>query len=143
MKQWVCTTAGVIGSVLASFVGGWDNGLITLLFFMATDYLTGLIVAGFFQQSTKTKGGGLSSLAGWKGLCRKCVTFLFVIIAHRLDLMIDTTYIRDAVIIGFCANELISITENAGLMGIPLPEPIKKAIDILKKKGEDKNDKRN
>lgn len=143
MKQWVCTTAGVIGSILASFVGGWDNALITLIFFMATDYLTGLIVAGVFQKSTKTSGGGLESRVGWKGLCRKCVTFLFVIIAHRLDLMIDTTYIRDAVIIGFCANELISITENAGLMGIPLPEPIKKAIDILKKKGEDKNDKRN
>ena len=51
-------------------------------------------------------------------------------------LLIGTTYIRDAVIIGFCVNELISITENCGLMGVPLPTPIQKAIDILKSKEE-------
>jgi toxin secretion/phage lysis holin len=62
------------------------------------------------------------------------MTLLFVLIAFRLDLAIGTNYIRDAVIIGFMANELISIVENAGLMGLPLPAVLTKAIDVLKKK---------
>ena len=68
------------------------------------------------------------------------MTLLFVLIAYRLDLAIGVDYIRDAVIIGFIANELISIVENAGLMGIPLPAVIKNAIDILKRKGEVENE---
>ena len=61
---------------------------------------------------------------------------LFVLIAHQLDVVIGVAYIRDAVIIGFIANELISIVENAGLMGVPLPGVVKKAIDILTAKRE-------
>ncbi|MDY5861968.1 phage holin family protein, partial [Agathobacter sp.] len=56
---------------------------------------------------------------------------------YRLDLLIGSNYIRDAVIIAFCANELISIVENCGLMGLPLPKIIIKAIDVLKNKGKD------
>ena len=70
----------------------------------------------------------------WKGLCRKGVTLLFVLIAYRLDLALGVNYIRNAVIIGFMANELISITENAGLMGIPLPTVIQNAIEVLTRK---------
>lgn len=64
------------------------------------------------------------------------MTLLFVMIAYRLDLLIGTDYIRDAVVIGFCANELISIVENAGLMGLPLPKVIIKALDVLRDKAE-------
>ena len=70
---------------------------------------------------------------------KKGMTLLFVLIAYRLDLAIGTSYIRDAVIIGFMANELISIVENAGLMGLPLPAIINKAIDVLQNKGKDDN----
>lgn len=69
-------------------------------------------------------------------LCRKCMTLIFVLVAYRLDLVIGTNYIRDAVIIAFIANETISLVENAGLMGLPLPAVITKAIDILQKKTE-------
>jgi toxin secretion/phage lysis holin len=103
---------------------------------MVVDYITGLIVAGVFKNSTKTESGALESRAGWKGLCRKGVTLLIVLVSYRLDILIGTSYIRDAVIIGFCANEAISIIENAGLMGIPLPDVISKAIDLLTKKSE-------
>lgn len=61
------------------------------------------------------------------------MTLVFVLVAYRLDLVIGTSYIRDAVIIAFIANETISLVENAGLMGLPLPEVISKAIDILQK----------
>ena len=103
---------------------------------MCIDYLSGLIVAGVFHTSRKTDSGTLESRAGWKGLCRKGMILLIVLIAYRLDLAIGTSYIRDAVIIGFIANELISIVENAGLMGVPMPGVITKAIDVLTKKAE-------
>lgn len=61
---------------------------------------------------------------------------IFVLIAYRLDIMIGTDYIRNAVIIAFITNEVISIIENAGLMGVPVPDVIKKGIDILQKKGD-------
>ena len=127
---------GVMGSIVASWFGGWDTGLATLVVFMGIDYVSGIIVAGVFHKSRKTENGALEAGIGWKGLCRKGMTLLFVLIAYRLDLAIGTTYIRDAVVIGFIANELISITENAGLMGIPLPGIIIKAIEVLSKKAE-------
>lgn len=136
MKQSICSVLGLIGSAVASVIGGWDAGVTTLVIFMAIDYLSGLIVAGIFHTSNKTDTGALESKAGWKGLCRKGMTLLFVLIAHRLDLVLGLDYIRNAVIIAFIANELISLVENAGLMGVPLPVVITKAIDILQKKTE-------
>lgn len=132
----ICSTLGVIGSAIAAAFGGWDAGLATLVIFMSLDYLSGLVVAGIFHRSSKTETGSLESKAGWKGLCRKYMTLLFVLVAYRLDLIIGTNYIRDAVIIAFIANELISLVENAGLMGVPMPDIITKAIDILQKKTE-------
>lgn len=141
MKEGLCTGIGVVGGFIASLFGGWDAALITLLMFMVIDYISGLIVAGVFHNSNKTETGTLESKAGWKGLCRKCMTLLFVLIAYRLDLALGVTYIRDAVIIGFMANELISIVENAGLMGLPLPAVITKAIDVLTKKATESEGK--
>lgn len=136
MKSGICTAAGIVGSAIAALFGGWDEALVTLVIFMVIDYVSGLIVAGVFHASKKTESGTLESRAGWKGLCRKDVTLLFVLVAHRLDMAIGVDYIRNAVIIGFMANELISIVENAGLMGIPLPKVIQNAIDILTEKSE-------
>ena len=138
-KTAICSIIGVIGGMIASAFGGWDAALTTLVLFMVIDYISGLIVAGVFHASRKTESGILESRAGWKGLCRKGMTLLFVLIAYRLDLAIGVSYIRDTVIIGFIANELISIVENAGLMGIPLPSVITKAIDVLTKKGDELN----
>jgi toxin secretion/phage lysis holin len=136
MKEGLCTMIGVIGSGIAALFGGWDAALVTLIIFMGIDYFTGLIVAGVFHNSAKTENGALESKAGWKGLCRKGVTLLIVLVACRLDLIMGSTFIRDAVIIAFIANETISIIENAGLMGVPIPSVIVKAIDVLTKKAE-------
>ena len=142
MKKGNCLNGGLfiayVGSFIASLFGGWDAALVTLIIFMCIDYVSGLIVAGVFHKSQKSETGALESKAGWKGLCRKCMTLLFVLIAYRLDLAIGVSYIRYAVIIGFMANELISIVENAGLMGVPLPAVIQNAIDILTKKSDQK-----
>ena len=129
---------GAAGGLIAELFGGWDSDIVTLVIFMAVDYITGLIVAAVFKRSQKTDTGALSSKVGFVGLCKKGVMMLIVLIAHRLDLMIGTEYIRTATVIGFCCSELVSIIENAGLMGIPLPEVIKKAIDILKNRSDKK-----
>ena len=141
MKTSICTGIGIVGGFIASQFGGWNAALTTLIIFMCVDYISGLIVAGVFHASKKSETGALESRAGWKGLIRKCFTLLFVLVAYRLDLAIGVEYIRDTVIIGFIANELISIVENAGLMGIPLPPAITKAIDILTKKQEQEEGK--
>ena len=137
MKNTICMVTGVAGSLIASFFGGWTASLTTLLIFMGIDYITGLVVAGVFHKSPKTKTGALESRAGFKGLIRKVMVLLLVLIGHRLDMAIGATYIRDAVCIAFMVNEVISIVENAGLMGIPVPAAIINAIDILKKKHAD------
>lgn len=141
MKNAICTAVGVVGSFIASLFGGWDAALITLIIFMGIDYLTGLIVAGVFHTSPKTENGALESRAGWKGLCRKGVTLLVVLVACRLDVVIGSNFIRDAAIIAFIANETLSIIENAGLMGVPIPAVIVKAVEVLKKKAESEEKK--
>lgn len=136
MKMKLLTFIGIIGSGIASLFGGWDAALVTLIIFMGIDYVSGLIVAGVFHASSKSKTGTLESHAGWKGLCKKGVSLMVVLVACRLDLVMGSNFIRDAVVIAFIGNETISIIENAGLMGIPIPTVITKAIEVLKSKAE-------
>lgn len=136
VKAIICTVFGIIGGMIAKLFGGWTEDMVTLIIFMAVDFIMGLVVAGVFHKSTKSQTGALNSHAGWVGLCKKGAVLLFVLIAHRLDILLGSDYIRTTTIIGFIANEVISIVENAGLMGIPLPEGIIKAIEILKHKGD-------
>ena len=136
MKTEIMIGIGTVGSFVASFFGGWTTSLSTLLIFMAIDYVTGLVVAGVFHNSKKTDSGALESRAGFKGLVRKGMILLLVLVGHRLDLATGASYIRDGVCIAFIANETISIFENAGLMGIKIPGVLVNAIDVLKKKGE-------
>lgn len=138
IKQIVCGITGVVGSLIASFFGGWSTSINTLIIFMIADYLSGLIVAAVFKKSKKTETGALESGACWKGIFRKIMTLVLVAVAHRLDLLIGASYIRDAVTIAFIASEGISILENAGLMGISMPDVLMNAIDVLKDKVEKK-----
>ena len=142
MKEKLCFILGAFGAWIAGWFGGWNSAMTTLLLFMLADYLTGLIVAGVFKNSPKTATGTLQSKAGLIGLIKKCMILFMLLIACRLDILLNTTVIRDGTCISFIINELISITENAGLMGIPIPPPIKRAIDVLKSKEEsqDKED---
>lgn len=136
LKEFFVTAAGIVGAFIARLFGGWDAAMTTLVIFMGVDYLMGLVVAGVFQRSGKSENGALDSRAGFKGLLKKSIVLLMVLIAYRLDLVLGSAFIKDAVIIGYIANETISIIENAGLMGIPIPDVIKRAIDILKNKSD-------
>lgn len=138
MKETVVASyIGIIGGVLSLLFGGWDNALTTLVIFMAVDYITGLLVAGVFKKSKKTKNGALESRTGLKGICRKVGMLVLVLVACRLDLIAGVGYFRDATVIALVTNETISIIENLGLMDMPIPKPILKAIDILQAKGEE------
>lgn len=137
MKSFVLGLIGAIGSGIAYLFGGWDTAVQTLFIFMVIDYFSGLAVAGIFHKSTKTENGALESKSCWKGLIRKGMTLAIIVVANLLDMSTGTNYLRDAVCIAFMMNEVISIIENAGLMGVPIPEPLTNAIEILKKKDGD------
>ena len=135
MKHKVLMIVALLGSGVLELLGGWDEALQTLVIFMAVDWFTGgIILPVVFKKSPKSGNGALESRAGWKGLCRKGMTLLVVLIAVRLDMLLKTNYLRDTVCIAFIINEAVSIIENAGIMGVPLPEALKKSIDILEEK---------
>ena len=134
MKETACTLIGLIGSGLCWAFGGWDAAMAALLVCMAVDYISGSIVALVFHKSTKTETGAYNSADDLKGLCKKGLMLLFVLVAVQIDLILNIDYARDAVCIGFCANEVLSIVENLGLAGIPMPQAITKALEQLQKK---------
>lgn len=136
MKQSICAFLGVIGGAIASAFGGWNMALTTLLIFMSIDYISGLIVAAVFHRSRKTETGALNSNVGFKGLCKKGMMLLVVLVAARLDMLLGVNFFRDAACIALIINELISIAENAGLMGVPFPAVLSKAIDVLQDKAD-------
>lgn len=143
VKNIICGAGAAIGGFLSYLLGGFTADLITLVLFMIIDYFMGIAVAVIFHKSAKTETGALSSSAAFKGIIKKIVILIFIVIAERLDIYLCTSFIRDTVLVGFIINELISIVENAGLMGITSPA-INDAVDILKKQigkdGGDKND---
>lgn len=85
MKETVSTLTGVAAGVISWLVGGLDTPILALVICMGVDYVTGLIVAGIFHKSPKTPNGGLDSRVGWKGLARKFVTLLIVVVANLMD----------------------------------------------------------
>lgn len=141
MKDIFCFCCAIVSSTILYLVGDITMPFIILLIFMCTDYITGLILSGVFKKSKKTKSGGLSSEIGFKGLIKKVCIIICVIVANMLDYVLKTNYIRNVVIISFITNEVISIIENLGLIGVKIPKVITNAIDILKGKEEDKNAK--
>lgn len=136
MKQYVITAVGVCGTAVAGALGGWDQAAQTLVGCMAIDYITGVVAAGVFHKSKKSESGGLKSDAGFKGLLRKAMILLAVVVANMLDAQTGSSYIRDGVCIAYIANEVVSIMENLSLMGVPVPAVIQNALDLLTAKKE-------
>ncbi|ORX22383.1 holin [Thermoanaerobacterium sp. PSU-2] len=122
-------TITAFGGALASYLfGGWSALLGILLAFVIFDYITGVIAAGI--------EGKLSSNAGLKGIAKKVGIFVIVAVANLVDRALGNAHIfRDATIFFYLANELLSIIENVGRSGIPIPEVIKKAVAVLQGKG--------
>lgn len=131
---FICTLGGMLGNLF----GGWDKLILALITCSIIDYLSGGAVAVIFKKSPKTKTGGAESNIGFKGLVKKVFIYLIVVVVVQVDNVVGSNgFLRNAVIIGFMTNEILSIIENAGLMGIPMPDAVINAVDILKKSGED------
>ncbi len=139
VKHTVLTIIGSIGSFASYLFGGFDKLLIALIIFMIIDFLSGLILAIVFKNSSKTKNGRVSSEAGIRGLAKKIFILFLVTVATQLDLVLDTSIVRDGVVIAFISMEGISILENTTLAGLPVPRIIKNALEVLNK-SEDEND---
>lgn len=137
VKTGVLATIGITFGWVCNALGGADGVLMALMILMLIDYSSGMFVALVFKKSPKTSSGAASSNAGFKGICKKIMMLLIVLLAYRMDILLGMDYIRSATIMAFLVNEGVSITENAGLMGVPVPLPLKNAIDLLSAK-EDK-----
>ncbi|MBD2867517.1 phage holin family protein [Paenibacillus arenilitoris] len=126
---WLCSVSGLVGSVITFAFGSWMESLTLLLVAMGIDYITGVAA------SIKEKKG-LSSMFGAWGLARKGLSLLVVLLAHRIDILLETSNVTmGAAIYFYIANELISITENYGRIGLPMPDRLRKMIEVLKDKG--------
>ena len=134
MKHFICSAASLCAAALSWAFGGFDAAMIALVLCMAVDYVSGSIVALVFHNSRKSETGAYNSAYGLKGLCKKGLMLLFVLVAVQIDRLLGVTYVRDAVCIGFSVNEIISITENLGLAGIPMPQAVAKALEQLQTK---------
>lgn len=134
----ILTALGVsLSGILNTFWGGWSSPMTTLCIVMAVDYVSGILLAVVFHKSPKTPNGGASSEIGFKGLAKKLFLLMLVGVAYQLDRATGNNFIRDAAALFFIANEALSVLENAGLLGIPLPKVLRKGIELLKAKDDE------
>ncbi len=141
MEVWdkVVKVCATVTGAIAGIFGDWTTLMTVLVVVMSLDYITGVIVA-ITGHSPKTEGGGLDSKAGFIGIAKKAVIMIVVLLATLLDraLGTDAQVFRTACVCYYIANEGISVVENAGLMGLPVPEAIRKALEQLRDKDEPK-----
>lgn len=132
MKENIVYAFSIIGGFISSLIGGFDNVITTLIIFMTIDIITGLILAGVFKNSPKTESGKINSQAIFKGIFKKFGVILCIVVSTYLDKISGSDSIRNIVSFWFIASEGISIIENVGCMGVPIPQKLKDALEILK-----------
>lgn len=136
IKNGVLAAFAFIGSFVANALGGWDASMQVLIALMVADYITGVLVAAVWQRSNKSATGALDSKAGFKGILKKGMILVLVWLGVLLDHATGANYIRTAVVLFFIGNEGISLLENLGLMGVPYPAFLKKALEALHDQGD-------
>ena len=119
-----------VGGWLGYFLGGCDGLLLALVLFAVADYITGVMCAVADKK--------LSSEVGFKGICRKVIIFMLVGVAHVIDVNVIATgsVLRTAVIFFYLSNEGVSLLENAGHLGLPIPEKLKIVLEQLHDRSE-------
>lgn len=136
VKNGVLAALAAVGSWIANSLGGWDASMQVLVALMVADYLTGVLVAAVWHKSSKSSSGTLNSVAGFKGILKKCAILLLVWIGVLLDQALGSAYARTAVVLFFVGNEGISLLENLGLMGVPFPAFLRRALEALRDQGD-------
>ena len=127
--SWIQTAFTVLGGLLGWFLGGFDGFLYALVALMVADYITGVMCAIVEKK--------LSSEIGFKGIFKKVLIFVLVGIGQMIDtnLIGDGSVLRTAIIFFYCSNEGVSMLENAGRLGLPIPEKLKDSLAQLHNKG--------
>ena len=136
VKNGVLAALAAVGSWIANSMGGWDASMQVLVALMVADYLTGVLVAAVWHKSSKSSSGTLNSVAGFKGILKKCMILMLVWIGVLLDQALGSAYARTAVVLFFVGNEGISLLENLGLMGVPFPAFLRRALEALRDQGD-------
>lgn len=125
------TLVGMLGALLNYMFGGWNEMTQLLFLLIALDYMTGIA-------ASIKMGKGLSSEKGFWGIWRKGLMIVIVMVGHRFDVLLGTDIFMVGFIYFYLANELVSIMENCGILGVPLPTQIRKLIALLKNKDDRK-----
>jgi toxin secretion/phage lysis holin len=129
VENWFKPVVAVSGAAASYLFGGWSSLLSILLTFVVFDYVTGFVAAA--------KEGKLNSEVGAWGIAKKVGVFAIVAAAHLVDTALgDAHLFRDAAIFFFLANELLSVIENAGRIGVPIPPVMQRAVEVLRGKGD-------
>ncbi|WP_169082110.1 holin family protein [Paenibacillus sp. PL91] len=127
-QTWFCSISGLAGAAITFAFGGWMESLTLLVVAMGIDYISGIT-------ASIKEGKGLNSVFGSWGLARKGLMLLVILLTHRIDVLLElNNATMGAAIYFYIANELISVTENYGRIGLPLPEKLRKIIEVLKNK---------
>ena len=133
-SNWIKTAIAAIGGAAAYLWGPWDALILALVCVVAMDYVTGVVKAAVLRR--------LDSAVGFRGLMKKGFIFALVALAGIVDRILPAANdaVRSAVILFYIANEGLSILENAGEMGLPLPEPLKSALVKIQQPSQGKAD---
>lgn len=137
MKEFWTTVQvlfAAVGGWLGWFLGGCDGLLYALLAFVVLDYITGVMCAVVDKK--------LSSEIGFKGIFKKVLIFALVGIGHILDTQVigAGSVLRTAVIFFYLSNEGVSLIENAGHLGLPIPAKLKAVLEQLHDRAEKEDD---
>ena len=126
-----------LGTLIINIIGKPTDELLILLMLMVIDLITGTLVSAVWHKSSKTKSGKLSSRVMFKGIVKKILTLVIVIIAYQLDILLNINVIRHIAIISLIIEEILSIIETITLTGFKVPVIISKALDILERRLSD------
>ena len=137
VKQVISLVIGALTTGVLKIIGEPTQDLKILLLLMVIDLIVGFTVSAVWHKSSKTKSGKVSSKAMFKGIVKKILTLVLVVVAYQIDILLSYDVIRHVVIIAFIVQEIISIIENIAITGIKAPDIITKALDVLERSVKD------
>lgn len=126
--RWLKGFAVALGGLLTNYLGGWDTVMQVLVIFVVLDYLTGIIAAWYEKK--------LDSGVGYRGIPKKILVFAIVGLAYQIDKTLGQELFRSLATWFYLANEALSVIENCGRVGVPIPSFLRTALEQLKDKSD-------